>query len=147
MTRTMTAFRLLGWGHAYFADVDVPQPGVGELLIRVGGAGLCRTDLDLMSAPAGHFAFEPPFTLGHETAGWVEQAGPGTSVKEGTAVVVSCVHSCGRCEFCVRGLDNHCWEAVTLITRGMGLDGGLAQYVVVPEREVVPLSSLEPRRA
>lgn len=145
--RTMTAYRLLEWGRAEFGEIDVPEPGVGELLIRVGGAGLCRTDLDLMSAPAGHFAFGPPFTLGHETAGWIEQAGSGTRLPEGTAVVVSCVHSCGLCEFCVRGNDNHCWEAVTLITRGMGLDGGLAEYVVVPEREVVALSALEPRHA
>ena len=59
-------------------------------------------------------------------------------------VAVAGIHSCGRCEFCLRGQDNYCPRGAS--GRGYGEDGGLAQYLVVPRRELVPLRTLDPRR-
>jgi propanol-preferring alcohol dehydrogenase len=72
----MKAYRLVEWGRApEFCEVSVPEPGLGEVLIRVAGAGLCRTDIELIDQRAGQepFAARIPagFTLGHETAGEV----------------------------------------------------------------------------
>lgn len=57
-------------------DVDVPEPGPGDVLLRVAGAGACHSDLHILES-GGLMAFLLPFTLGHETAGWVETLGPG----------------------------------------------------------------------
>ncbi|NWK94434.1 alcohol dehydrogenase [Sphingobium lactosutens] len=149
----MRAYRLLEWGKApEFVDVAVPEPGPGEVRLRMKGAGLCRSDLDLMEARAGEepYATAVPagFTLGHENAGLVDACGPGVlDLAEGDAVAVHHVHSCGFCDYCLEGAEQHCGTfargAVTL-TRGLGLDGGLAEYLVVPRRDVVPIGSLDP---
>ncbi len=57
--------------------MPVPEPGPGEVLVKVGGAGACHSDLHILEAPAGTQTFTLPFTLGHENAGWVEQMGTG----------------------------------------------------------------------
>jgi propanol-preferring alcohol dehydrogenase len=152
----MTAYRLVEWGHApEYVDVEVPRPGPAEVLMKMGAAGLCGSDLHLLAAPPGAFPFQTPFTLGHENAGWIADRGPGaTRFEIGAAVLASSGSSCGRCEQCLQGWDNYCWETVNMQTRmmsmrvrGIGRDGGLAQYVVVPERELVPLGSLSVQRA
>ncbi|HKZ80408.1 MAG TPA: alcohol dehydrogenase catalytic domain-containing protein [Pyrinomonadaceae bacterium] len=67
-------------------DVAKPVPGPGQVLIKIGGAGVCHSDLHLMEED---FGFKPPFTLGHENAGWIAQLGDGVSgFKEGDAVAV-----------------------------------------------------------
>ena len=143
---TMNAYRLLDWQKAGFADVPVPEPGPGEARIRVAGVGLCHTDLHFLEAPAGVFPYDVPFTLGHENGGYVDALGPGvTGLAEGDAVVAAGVHSCGHCDFCLRGHDNYC--PLGSSGRGYGHDGGLAEYLVVPARELVPLGSLDPVRA
>ena len=75
----MKAVRLVEWKHApEVVDVDEPTPGAGEVLVRIGGAGICHTDISLIHVlEAGMLPFEPPFTLGHENAGWVAQLGDG----------------------------------------------------------------------
>ena len=79
-------------------EVPVPEPGPGEVLIKVGGAGACHSDLHLMEWPPGTMGFEPPFTLGHENAGWVEQLGAGVEGLEiGEPVAVYGPWGCGRC--------------------------------------------------
>jgi propanol-preferring alcohol dehydrogenase len=62
-------------------DVPVPEPGPGEVLVKVEGAGACHSDLHIleMPQPGGDVAFRLPLTLGHENAGWVEQLDPGTT--------------------------------------------------------------------
>ena len=143
---TMTAFQLVEWGQpAEFREVEVPRPGAGEVLVKVAGVGLCHTDVHFL-APESNFGYATPFTLGHETGGWVEELGQGTTGFElGDAVVAVGIHSCGRCYFCVRGHDNYCPSGST--GRGYGLDGGLAQFVVVPARELIKLTALDPARA
>ena len=74
----MKAIRLTAWEHPpSWCDVPMPEPGPGEVLLRVAGAGLCHSDLHLMHWPAGTLPYELPFTLGHEVAGTVAALGPG----------------------------------------------------------------------
>ena len=83
----MRAVRFVGVGEsAQVTDVEKPSPGPGQVLIKIGGAGVCHSDLHVMEEDLG---FTPPFTLGHENAGWVAGLGDGvTSFKEGDAVAV-----------------------------------------------------------
>src|SRR4051812_41064286 len=77
----MKAFRLTEWQHdATLENVPQPDPRPGQVLVRIGGAGACHSDLHLMHdfAP-GLLSWGPPFTLGHENAGWVEALGAGVS--------------------------------------------------------------------
>jgi alcohol dehydrogenase, propanol-preferring len=101
---SMPAYRLLAPGESpAWCEVDVPMPQPGEVLVRMGGAGLCRTDLELLDG-GSVLPFSKPFTLGHENAGWVEQLGPDvTDLALGEAVVVSAIRSCGECRACVCG--------------------------------------------
>jgi propanol-preferring alcohol dehydrogenase len=142
---TMTALRLERWGAPpRFAEVPVPRPGPGQLRLRMLAVGLCHTDLHFLHATdGGAFPYELPFTLGHENVGRVDEVGDGVDdMPSGTTVAVAGVHSCGRCTTCLRGADNYCaqgWRG-----RGYGDDGGLAEFLVVPRREVVPLGDLDP---
>ena len=139
----MQAYRLLDWQRAGFADVAPPEPGAGEVLVRVGGVGLCHSDVLFLDSPAGLLPYDVPFTLGHEVAGWVESLGDGvTDLAAGEAVAVACMSPCGECRWCRRGADNYCvdsWRG-----RGFGQDGGLASHLVVRRRELVPLGELDP---
>lgn len=142
---------MTGWGEAPRATtVPDPEPGPGEILVRVAGCGLCRSDLTMQRMPqaAGErLGWRMPFTLGHETAGRVAALGAGvTGLAEGAPVALAASASCGTCWHCVRGLDNGCPHALT--GRGYGRDGGLADFVVVTGRRgVLPLGGLDPRHA
>ncbi|MEV6654403.1 alcohol dehydrogenase catalytic domain-containing protein [Streptomyces sp. NPDC051219] len=142
----MDAYRIIGWGKGAYQSVPVPEPGVGEILLEVKGAGLCASDLHFLRLPPGGWGSSPPWTLGHENAGVVAAVGPGaTRFGVGDAVLATGIHSCGSCRYCVRGHDNLCPKATG--GRGVGIDGGFARYVVVPDRELVGLTNLEPRVA
>jgi alcohol dehydrogenase, propanol-preferring len=128
-------------------DVRKPSPGAGQLLIKVGGCGLCHTDIGLMArTKAQWFDTLPPFTLGHEIAGWVDQIGQGVvGFKSGEPVAVVPVWgSCGHCPPCRRGEENFCYYISRLIGAGVGFDGGLAEYVVVEARFAVPMGDFDP---
>ena len=149
----MQAFQIVEWGKpAEFVDVPVPSPGPGEVLVRMRGAGLCRSDLDIMDSAAGSapYASVLPsgFTLGHENAGYVEYCGEGVfDLKPGDSVAVHNMHHCGTCEFCVQGHEQTCTTfalGAIAMTRGVGIDGGLAQFMVVPRRELAPLGNIDP---
>jgi propanol-preferring alcohol dehydrogenase len=117
------------------------------VLIKVGGAGLCHSDLHLMHMAA---MVEEPFTLGHETAGWVEAVGPGTSDAPGVgeAVLVHGAWGCGQCARCRAGEDNLCPRSGARIGSGLFRDGGLAEYLLVPAaRHLLPIGELDPRDA
>jgi propanol-preferring alcohol dehydrogenase len=145
----MQAVRFMGVGRpAQLEDVPKPSPGPGQVLIKIGGAGVCHSDLHVMEEELG---FKPPFTLGHENAGWVAALGQGvTAFKEGDAVAVYGPWGCGRCHACQLSMENYCenWAQVEGFGGGLGLDGGMADYMLVPSaRLLVPLGDLSPAKA
>ena len=146
----MQALRLTSWQHdAEFADVPDPDPGPGEVLVRIGGAGACHSDLHLMhDFVPGALPFDPPFTLGHENAGWVEAVGPGVRCLEpGTPVAVYGAWGCGRCPRCRVGAENYCVDQPRrpVAGGGLGTDGGMAPLMLVPDaRFLVELGDLDP---
>jgi propanol-preferring alcohol dehydrogenase len=140
----MHAYQLLDWQKAGFREVEVPEPGPGQVRVRVGGAGLCHSDLLFLDAPAGRWPFDLPMTLGHENAGWVDRIGPGVEgFAEGDAVLLETHWWCRRCEFCLRGADNYCTQGWGR-AHGVGAPGGLAPYLVTEVQQLVPLGELEP---
>jgi alcohol dehydrogenase, propanol-preferring len=144
----MQAVQLTDWQRpAVVRQVPRPQPGPGQVLLEVRAAGLCHSDLHLMHWPAGTLPYELPFTLGHEVAGNVAGLGPGAEgVEVGDSVIVYGPWGCGRCARCSLG-EEHLCEADGLRGRGSGLgrDGGLAEYMIVPSpRLTVPLGDLDP---
>ena len=143
----MEAIQLTAWERpAALVDVPTPEPGPGEVLVRVAGAGLCHSDLHLMHWPAGSLPYELPFTLGHEVAGTVAALGAGADGLEvGEPVLVYGPWGCGRCRACSIGAEHVCEGDVMARGAGLGRDGGLAEYMVVPSpRLTVPLNGLDP---
>jgi propanol-preferring alcohol dehydrogenase len=143
------AVQLVRWqAEPEIRDVAVPEPRPGEVLVKVGAAGLCHSDLHLMEWPEGTLPWRLPFTLGHETAGTVAALGRGASgFAEGDRVLVYGPWGCGACVQCVRGAENLCLHRFGRPGAGCGLgyDGGLAEYVLVPSaRLLVPLGDLDP---
>lgn len=120
---------------------DVPQPDItdpSDVIIQVGGAGVCRTDLHLID---GWFEdvlpVERPFTLGHETAGWVEAVGEAVkNVRVGDAVIVHPLRACGLCWGCRHGEDMYCMSS---LFPGVNSDGGYAEFLLTSERSLVVL--------
>src|SRR4051812_2608412 len=148
----MRAFQLVEWQQPpVLRDVPVPEPGPGEVLVKVGGAGACHSDLHVMEWPAGFLPYELPFTLGHENAGWIEALGPGVKGwGVGEAVAGYGPWGCGRCRPCRTGLETLCERAAQLGAAGGGLgrDGGMAEYMLVPDSRLpVALGDLDPRDA
>jgi alcohol dehydrogenase, propanol-preferring len=129
-------------------EVPQPDPRPGEVLVKVGGAGACHSDLHFGEWPAEVLellGFTPPFTLGHENAGWVEGLGDGVAGLEvGQPVAVYGPWGCGRCWDCRASRENYCHEH-NGTGGGLGIDGGIAEYLLVPSaRHLVPLGDLEP---
>lgn len=131
-----------------FQDVPEPHAGPGQVVIRVAASGLCHTDFTVISRDRSYWkGVPPPFTLGHEIAGWVEEIGTGvTKFSLGDAVAVNpSWASCGRCHMCRSGEENHCLYQKAIRAPGVGYDGGHAPYVLVPEaRFLVPIGDLDP---
>ena len=145
----MRAVRFVGVGkHAEITDIAKPEPGPGQVLIKIGGAGVCHSDLHVMEEDLG---FKPPFTLGHENAGWIAQLGEGvTGFKEGDAVAVYGPWGCGRCHSCQLSMENYCenWASLGTFGGGLGSDGGMAEHMLVPAaRLLVALGDLSPAQA
>ena len=148
----MKAYQLTAWqSPPQMREVEVPEPGPGQVLIKVGGAGACHSDLHLMEWPEGTMGFDLPFTLGHENAGWVEALGAGVEgLEEGEAVAVYGPWGCGRCRACRLSAENYCERQAEIgaFGGGLGLDGGMAEYMLVPHsRLLLPLGDLDPREA
>jgi alcohol dehydrogenase, propanol-preferring len=146
----MRAVRLERWqGEPVLADVPTPAPGPGEVLLKVDAAGLCHSDLHIMEAPEGVLPYHLPFTLGHETAGTVAALGLGAAgVSEGDRVLVHSRWGCGACWHCAQGMENVCERSPKELGGhggGVGRDGGLAEYMVVPStRYLVGIDGLDP---
>lgn len=148
----MKAYQLTAWqSEPEMRDVDVPEPGPGQALVKVGGAGACHSDLHLMEWPEGTMDFDLPFTIGHENAGWVEALGAGVEGLEvGEPVAVYGPWGCGRCRACRLSAENYCEHQAEIgaFGGGLGLDGGMAEYMLVPHaRLLLPLGDLDPRDA
>lgn len=119
-------------------EVPTPVARAGEALIQVAGCGLCHTDLHYVDHGVETFK-KPPLILGHEVAGTVKALGPALDAGKnghavGDRVLVPSVLSCGRCQFCRAGRENLCTELTML---GNNIDGGYAEYVVVPASDLI----------
>jgi 2-desacetyl-2-hydroxyethyl bacteriochlorophyllide A dehydrogenase len=137
MPTTMNAAVLRGPHHVEVAEV--PRPSIGEptdILVRVERTALCGTDLHPYE---GRLDIEPDVILGHEFLGTVEQVGGAVSqISEGDRVVASCVVSCGACYQCRRHQPGNC-AGSRIFGLGLALgdlDGGQAEYVVVPSADI-----------
>jgi|SRR5680860_178660 len=135
----MKALRLNAWkSDPVLEEVARPEPGPGEVLIQIGGAGACHSDLHLMRDFDGAvLPWAPPFTLGHENAGWVHAVGSGvTGVELGEPVAVVGAWGCGSCPRCLAGLETYCDDPELAPVPGggggLGLDGGMAEFMLVP---------------
>ncbi|MTE23036.1 NAD(P)-dependent alcohol dehydrogenase [Microbacterium sp. ZXX196] len=130
-------------------EVPTPEPGPGQVRLKVTAAGACHSDEFLMSLPEEVYtaAYPLPMTLGHEGAGIVDKVGEGvTEVAVGDAVAVYGPWGCGRCYPCSQGKENYCERAAELgITPpGLGHDGSMAEYMIVDSpRFLVPLGDLD----
>jgi propanol-preferring alcohol dehydrogenase len=117
--------------------VPVPEPGAGQVLVKVMASGVCHTDLH---AANGDWPVKPklPFIPGHEGAGVVAAVGPGVTIlKEGDHVGVPWLHSaCGVCEYCLTGWETLCPKQQNT---GYSVDGGYAEYVLAPAAFATPL--------
>ena len=132
----MRALRMTQWRREpELVDVDQPHAGPGQVVVKVGGAGACHSDVHIIHGPGAPWPL--PFTLGHENAGWVHEVGAGvTSVEPGQPVAVHWPWGCGGCSRCQAGGDNYC-EGPSAAPGaagggGLGRDGGMAEYLLVP---------------
>jgi NAD+-dependent secondary alcohol dehydrogenase Adh1 len=127
-------------------EVDEPRAaGPLDVVVRVGAAGLCRTDLHIQEGQwAEKSGVTLPYTLGHENAGWIEDVGSAvTNVEVGDAVIVHPFITCGLCRACRRGDDMHCVDGGF---PGIDRDGGFADFLLTSARSVIKLDpSLEPK--
>ncbi len=138
----MKAVRLRQYGQLPVVE-EVDEPKITspfDVIVRVGGAGLCRTDLHIIE---GQFKtreqanLQLPYTLGHENAGWVAAVGSAVSnVSVGDAVIVYPQVSCGLCQACRAGDDMQCVRAAF---PGMDVNGGMAEFLLTHARSMIKL--------
>jgi len=127
---------------------DVPEPKITEpldVIVRIGGAGLCRTDLHIIEGQwASRAGVQLPYTIGHENAGWVHEVGPGvTHVAPGDTVILHPQATCGLCRACRAGDDVHCTGPNFF--PGLNAEGGMADFLKTGARAVVKIDpNLQP---
>jgi len=128
----MRALQCVEPGRLAIVERPRPAPGPGEVLVRIRRAGVCGTDLHIYEG--SHPFLEYPRVLGHELAGEVAETGSGCSIAVGQRVYLIPYLSCGTCVACRRGKTNCCQRIAVL---GVHIDGGMAEFVCVPEENVV----------
>jgi len=117
------------------AEVDVPEIGASDVLVRVAACGICHSDEHYRAGISRMDRL--PVTLGHEIAGWIEKAGVDIKhVTRGDRVCIHYLAHCGSCEFCVHGLEQFCRSGQMI---GKHRDGGYAEFIKVPGRNVFAL--------
>ncbi|HST82678.1 MAG TPA: alcohol dehydrogenase AdhP [Kineosporiaceae bacterium] len=118
-------------------DLPIPQPGTGQVLIRIQACGLCHTDIH---AAHGDWPVKPtpPFTPGHEGVGIVEALGADVTERQiGDRVAIAWLgHACGSCRYCVTGWETLCEQQQN---SGYSINGAFAEYAVADARYVVPV--------
>ena len=143
---TMRAVQVVGY-HQNLEMTEVPAPEVDgpfDVVVRIGGAGVCRTDLHILEGQWEEKAgVSLPYTIGHENAGWVQAVGSAvTNVSEGDKVIVHPLVTCGLCRACRSGDDVHCTQSRF---PGINTDGGYAEQLLTSARSVIKIDdSLEP---
>lgn len=116
-------------------DVPRPEPGAGEVRIKVAAAGICHSDAHYRAGTAS--VARLPITPGHEISGSVDALGAGVAnIAVGQRVALHYLLTCGQCGYCRRGQEQFCTSARML---GKHIDGGYAEYLVVPARNAVPV--------
>ena len=120
---------------------DVPEPTVSgplDVVVKIGGAGVCRTDLHIIEGQWDERMHTPlPYILGHENAGWVHEIGSAvTNVEVGDTVILHPTPTCGLCRACRAGDDMHCENSTF---PGLSTDGGMAEYLLTSARACVKL--------
>ena len=134
--------------HDPLAVEQIAEPQITaphDVIVRLGGAGLCRTDLHIQEGQwAEKSGVELPYVLGHENAGWVHEIGSAvTNVAVGDTVIVHPLVTCGLCRPCRAGDDVHCENN---LFPGISVDGGFAELLKTSARSVVKLDpSLHPK--
>lgn len=110
----------------HIEDVPIPEPGIGEIVVKIEASGLCHTDIH---AAHGDWPVKPklPFIPGHEGVGRVVMVGPQVSeVKEGDRVAIPWLgYACGTCRYCLSGWETLCEQQ---LNTGYAIDGGYAEY-------------------
>ncbi|MBN2622671.1 MAG: NAD(P)-dependent alcohol dehydrogenase [Acidimicrobiales bacterium] len=137
----MKAVRLHTYDERPTVD-DVPEPAVQgpyDVIVEIGGAGLCRTDLHIVEGQwASRSGVALPYTLGHENAGWVREVGGAVEhVQPGDTVILHPLATCGFCRACRAGDDVHCERSAF---PGIDTDGGMAELLRTSARSVVRLA-------
>ena len=138
----MRALRMVGFQREpELMEIPEPLPGPGEVVVKVGAAGACHSDLHVLYEMDVSAVWQLPMTLGHETAGWVHAMGEGvTGLAEGDPVAVYGAWGCGTCQRCTVGMENYCEVPSLVGGGGLGLNGGMADYLLVPhQRHLVAL--------
>ncbi len=137
----MKAIRLVKAGHPLeLQDIEVPEPGPADVLVKVKAAGICHSDAHYRAGRSPVHVL--PLTLGHEVAGVVERVGAGVSqFRAGDRVCVHYLASCGACHYCQQGNEQFC---VSVAMMGNFRDGGYAEFVRMPARSVFRLPDAIP---
>ncbi len=121
-------------------DVEIPQPGPGEVLIKTIACGICRTDLHVVEGELN--LKQLPIIPGHQVVGKVVKCGSEVNSTIGTRVGVAWLHStCGKCRFCLSHRENLCESA---LFTGWTAQGGFAEYIIAPEQFIYPLPASFP---
>lgn len=143
---TMRAVQVVGYHEGLkMTEASIPEvAGPLDVVVRIGGAGVCRTDLHILEGQWEEKSqVQLPYTIGHENAGWVHAVGSAvTNVKEGDKVILHPLITCGLCRACRSGDDVHCENSTF---PGINTHGGYAEYLLTSARSVVKIDdSLEP---
>src|ERR1700691_1945349 len=136
----MKAVRLHAFNQSPPID-DVPEPKISgplDVIVKIGGAGVCRTDLHIIEGQWDAAMGTPlPYILGHENAGWVHEVGSAvTNVAVGDTVILHPTPTCGLCHACRAGDDMHCENSTF---PGLSTAGGMAEYLLPSARTCVKL--------
>ena len=123
-------------GRLTVIERDVPKPAPGEVLVRIRRVGICGTDYHIFQGK--HPFLEYPRVMGHELSGTIADANGSTTLKAGDDVYIVPYLSCGHCRACRRGVTNACRNIAVL---GVHRDGGMAEFLCVPEQNAVPIGT------